>query len=120
MTVIRGVAGRCPSCWERSLHLLPDDHVHCLNRECRAPDAVDRLLEEETEPVHVLSVTVRDWTLQHPLVERLSRNGLRCAAHHRASSTTEPVPREPGRYVMVLASDGWTFFMLPGERDGDG
>lgn len=100
------VQGHCPACGGASLFLAEGGHVTCSRLECPRPTAVDELLaDRETDHIVVLEQT--DFTVRHPLHERLDDALLTCDVHQRIRALDGP-PRELGTYrVTVLPGGSW-------------
>lgn len=100
------VQGHCPACGGESLFLAEGGHVTCSRLECPRPDAVDELLEDR-ETQHVVVLTARDFTIRHPLRERLDDQLLTCELHRHIAHLSGP-PHQPGRYrVISLPGGSW-------------
>lgn len=100
------VVGYCPACGGESLFLAAGGYVTCSRLECPRPAAVDELLEDrETE--HIVVLRDRDFTVRHPLRERLDDQLLTCVIHQRITSLNGP-PAQLGTYrVTVLPGGSW-------------
>lgn len=98
----RAVAGYCPMGCGRTLIAGASGRVTCSSPRCLNPEAVHNLLaEKETEHVVVLRPT--DFTVQHPLRERLDGQLLRCSVYARIAGGDGP-PARRGTY-RVLEED---------------
>jgi hypothetical protein len=73
------------------------------------PDAVDRLLRDDTDTAHTVVVDDLRWfALRHPLVERITVPDLGCDAHRWLAA--HPVPDVPtGKYRLVQHGDDWAY-----------
>ena len=60
MSQILDVEGFCPSCHQRTLHLMPSRMLYCLNNECEEPESAQRLLMAgQPEELPQLPIAVR-------------------------------------------------------------
>lgn len=101
------VRGYCPlGCGETlkiAVHGVDDAEVVCSNPACREPLALSEIIgDPETE--HIVELREEDYSLQHPLRERLGGALYDCPAHRWPQGLdAAPVPR--GRYRMVWNGD---------------
>lgn len=99
------VHGQCPMGCGETLFLGSGGYVTCSYIHCPNPAAVSELLEDrETE--HVAILREDDFTLRHPLRERLHDELETCALHQRIAELDGP-PRQPGRYRVFVDAGGW-------------
>lgn len=82
--------GRCPHCGAEELKRGFQGLIQCGNTLCEQQDAVHRLLTDPELNNHLVKVTTRnrvtsegpvplfDWTIRHPLVERLNDDLFVC------------------------------------------
>lgn len=102
------VQGFCPMGCGETLFLGSGGYVTCSWIDCPNPTAVsDILANQETE--HIVLIGAGDFSLQHPLRERLNGELFNCALHEYLESLTGP-PRARGRYrvrhrVRILPGD---------------
>jgi Family of unknown function (DUF6085) len=90
------VAGYCPMGCGATLFLGSAGWVTCSDLECPVPDAVATLLEDpETE--HIVQLGPTEFTIKHPLRERLDDALMSCELHAWLASRSGP-PVKPGRY----------------------
>lgn len=90
------VAGYCPECGSGLLFLGDGGHVTCGMPDCPAPGAADGILADQ-QTSHVAVFTDTEFTLRHPLRERLGDALLTCQVH-TALAAGRVMP--PGRYVV--------------------
>lgn len=107
----RTVAGWCPMGCGNTLALDPCGSITCTNPGCPRPDAAaDILGDGETE--HVVQLDPHEFTVRHPLRERLDDALMTCTLHGHVKSMARP-PHPPGRYRVYRAradsDDGWTW-----------
>lgn len=104
--------GYCPMGCGATLFVDAGGFVTCSYVHCPRPDAVAELLRDwETE--HVAELREDEFTLRHPLRERLDDGLFACKLHARIAALDGP-PRTPGRYrVVVDAAGRWHWTLLP-------
>lgn len=119
MTTDRTIAGHCPMGCGTTLFAGSGGHITCSHLQCPRPDAVDVILTElETE--HIVTLKQHDFSILHPLRERLGQELLRCDLHAHLAGLDGP-PRQPGRYRARKAVDGgWTWERLDEPAAGTG
>lgn len=120
------IQGRCPACGAEELHRGFQGRVVCGNTLCEQQDAVHDLLTDPELTEHLIKVTpsVRrfdsqgnpgpestDWTLRHPLVERLDDAlfGCELALYLNAMHQANEELAEGLHRVTVLDTGGWRF-----------
>lgn len=91
----RTVQGFCPVCGWESLVLMAEGHVTCCRLDCPRPDAVTEILSEK-ETGHIVWLRDDDFTIRHPLRERLGDELLTCRLHADLAEDGPPLP--PGKY----------------------
>lgn len=107
------VAGYCPMGCGPTLFLGRGGHITCSLASCPRRTAVAELLEDQ-EADHVVVLRKRDFTIRHPLRERLDDHLLTCAIHRRIASLAKP-PAKPGTYrLTVLPAGSWMWEELHG------
>lgn len=100
----RTIAGHCPMGCGTTLFVGAGGHITCSNIPCPNPTAVDTILaERETE--HIVQLKQHDFSILHPLRERLDNELLRCDLHAYLIGLDGP-PRQPGRYRARRDIDG--------------
>jgi hypothetical protein len=92
------VQGRCPWCGGNSLFLGSGGYVTCSHSECDNPSGITDLLDGETE--HIVVLRDNDFTIQHPMRERLAGELFECGLHGYLGNLGGP-PRVPGRYRVM-------------------
>ncbi|HXS32224.1 MAG TPA: DUF6085 family protein [Solirubrobacterales bacterium] len=93
------VRGHCPIGCGETLFVGGGGHVTCSYETCPRPAAVDELLaERETE--HIVVFTPTNFSIQHPLRERLDGELFDCELHAHLSNLGGP-PVAPGRYRVI-------------------
>lgn len=106
----RAVAGYCPMGCGRTLFLAAGGCVTCSFISCPRPTAVDDLLEDQ-ESEHIVQFDPDEFTVRHPLRERLDDALMDCDLHHYIASLPGP-PVRPGRYRARQREGGWTWETL--------
>lgn len=106
------VAGYCPMGCGQTLTLDTRGHVTCSGATCPRPDAADELLTDpETE--HIVELGAFNFSVQHPLRERLDGDLLQCTLHSWIADQPHP-PEPPGnRYRVREPWDGGPWEKLP-------
>ena len=90
------VVGYCPACGGSSLFLGSGGYVTCSRVDCPRPDdASDILTDPETE--HIVTLRENEFTVRHPLRERLDGDLEACQLHREIRELAGP-PRIPGTY----------------------
>lgn len=110
------VAGYCPMGCGHTLNVGEGGFITCGSLSCPRPDAVASLLQErETE--HIVQLRHGDFTILHPLRERLDEL-LNCRVHEYIADH-ERAPFEPGRYRVqkVQTGSGWIWDRIPERKD---
>lgn len=99
------VAGYCPMGCGLTLFLGAEGFITCGHIECPRPDAVAELLvDRETE--HLVTFTETEFTVKHPLRERLDDALLSCVLHKHLRAMDGP-PVWPGTYRARRSAKGW-------------
>jgi hypothetical protein len=99
------VKGICPACGTANL-VLHDDKVRCEKSGCPRPDTVWMLLSD-TEVEHIVRVNKHDFTVRHPLRERVGTELLDCLMHAMvADDLEEHDDTALGTYRVWLGFDG--------------
>lgn len=96
------VRGHCPMGCGETL-ILDDGYVTCSRtgpRSCPRPDAVATLLEDP-ETHHIVQIREDEFTVRHPLRERLDDALMDCDMQWIAA--LDGPPRKPGRYRVRWA-----------------
>lgn len=98
------VQGYCPVCGGRSLFLGTGGYVTCSRSDCSNPSAASDILDDrETE--HVVTLDAADFSIRHPLRERLGDDDLNnCDLHQQLTAMAGP-PRVPGRYRVYMGEN---------------
>lgn len=105
------VRGYCPACGKTSLVLSRAGHIVCTHPECPHPTATVELLADG-ELDHTVVIDACDFTIHHPLRERLNYELLTCDLHAYISALSGP-PMPPGWYkVKRDDAGGWTWDLL--------
>lgn len=93
------VFGYCPMGCGATLILGAGGHVTCGYLPCPDPAALNRILSQpETE--HIVIVRDEDFTIRHPLRERVDEQLERCTLHRYAARQG---PIAPGTYRVQQA-----------------
>lgn len=87
---------KCPACGSR-LGVL-GNRITCQHTGCTKRDAAQRILEE-ANPHHLVEFTETDFSIQHPLAERLDNLLFTCVLHEELRAYAGP-PIEPGLYAV--------------------
>lgn len=96
----RRVRGYCPMGCGQTLFLGDGGYVTCSLIGCPQPDAVATLLED-SEHEHIVKIEPGDFTILHPLRERLGDQLMSCDLMGWLSAQSGP-PFAPGRYRVYL------------------
>lgn len=95
------VAGYCPmGCGNDTLRLMPPNGVViCINESCPGPMAAAQILADP-ESEHIVDFKVHEFSIRHPLRERLGDALLDCGLHELLRQTRpQDLPRHlPGRW----------------------
>lgn len=85
------------------LHLMPAGVLKCLNRSCPRPMAAHELLSE-SESEHTVMFDDEEFTVRHPLRERLDAADelFSCPVHAMCSNLPGPPGGMTGRYRATL------------------
>jgi hypothetical protein len=107
------VAGYCPACGRESLTVDDDGFLGCNRRGCPRPDAAHEILDDpETE--HIVQLASLEFTVRHPLRERLDDALMSCDLHRWITRRDGP-PYEPRRYrVSADGTGGWSWERIDG------
>jgi hypothetical protein len=111
------VDGYCPMGCGETLSAFEATHspVTCSSPDCPKPDAVAVILSNpETE--HVVNLSAFDFTIWHPLRERLDNELLNCDLHGWLRSFSGP-PAPVGTYRAVCVSGGWSLVEVEAADD---
>lgn len=94
------VNGYCPMGCGTTLY-VDGGMVSCSSQDCPRPNAVSEILSD-TEIEHIVVVGEYDFTVKHPLRERLDNELVECGVFEYLQSLNGP-PVPPGQhYRMVL------------------
>lgn len=97
------IRGFCPMGCGETLFVGAVGHITCSFQDCGHPTAVDELLaDRETE--HVVKLSATDFTVRHPLHERLDDALMTCDLHAWIASRPGP-PAKPGTYRVAWGGD---------------
>lgn len=94
--VDRKVQGFCPMGCGETLVVAGGGHVTCMSLRCPRPDVVSELLSDQ-ESEHIVVFSETDFTVRHPLRERLDDALIDCELHKHIASMAGP-PVKPGTY----------------------
>lgn len=101
------VSGYCPMGCGETLFAGAGGYITCSYIPCPRPDAVATLLgDAETE--HIVELRQREFTVKHPMRERLDDALMACQLHAEIAAMSGP-PAKPGRYRVTGVSDGWSW-----------
>ena len=90
------VAGYCPACGKQSLRLMARGHVTCCRLDCPHPDAASVILHDP-ETQHIVQLGETEFTVRHPLIERLGDALMDCDLHAEIAAGDGP-PFAVGKY----------------------
>jgi phenylpyruvate tautomerase PptA (4-oxalocrotonate tautomerase family) len=94
-----GVFGFCPMGCGRTLYLDHVGRIMCDNADCPEASSVSVLLAEiETE--HIVTLREKDFTVRHPLRERLNGELEKCDLHMHCVAL-DPSEVVPGTYRVT-------------------
>lgn len=105
------VQGFCPMGCGQTLFLGAGGHITCSWAHCPDPGALDTIANEAVTE-HIIHIRALDFTIRHPLRDRVGRNLELCGFHEWLSSLDAP-PMPPGTYLVAPSSDGWTWTPHP-------
>lgn len=109
---IREVAGFCPMGCGQTLFLGTGGHVTCSALSCLRPTAADEILSDR-EAGHIVELGQADFSMVHPLRERLDNGLLHCELRLHLESLPGP-PQPVGRYRVTGTGDDWFWGPLGG------
>ena len=94
--------------------VLDEGVIRCTNGDCPAPAAVSEIIADG-ETGHVVALRRTDFSIKHPLRERLDDALLDCPLHDDLEALDGP-PHPPGTYrVSAIEGSphgGWTWTRL--------
>lgn len=96
MSEFPSVPGYCPMGCGQTLIAAADGYITCTHLQCPCPEAVSTLLED-SETEHVVEFKAAEFTVRHPLRERLDDDLFDCDLHAHIAALPGP-PVQPGRY----------------------
>jgi len=101
------IDGFCPMGCGETLFVGDGGCITCSYISCPEPSAVHVILTDaETE--HLVTFERNDFTIKHPLRERVGDELLECALHaHLAKLNRPPVP--PGTYRAERLGSAWIY-----------
>ncbi len=106
------VAGHCPACGREQLGLDEAGFIVCLAAGCpRVFAASDILADSETG--HVVQLDADDFTVRHPLRERLDDALMSCELDRWVAGLAGP-PHPLGRYRVTGSGESWTWEAIRG------
>lgn len=93
------IQGYCPMGCGETLHLAADGTVTCADNYCPDPNAVSKIIGDgETE--HVVTLRAKDFTIRHPLRERID-GALEDCDLHLGCVSLHPSEVVPGTYRVT-------------------
>lgn len=107
----RKVTGHCPACGAQRLAVNPTGTLVCCAELCTRPTAAAELLAN-LDIAHVVEIQTDDFTLRHPLAERLDDALFDCGLHAAIAASNGP-PAPPGRYRVHVREQALEFDPLP-------
>lgn len=99
------VEGRCPSCEKEELALSSSGEIYCVDKACARPKAVTEILKNASTK-HIVKLTSYNFSVQHPLIERLEDGVFECELVKELTYSSNP-PKPTGVYQVVRTSTGW-------------
>jgi hypothetical protein len=85
----------------------------CSSLECPKPDAAFQLLCNEEATQHIVVFTKGDFSIKHPLRERLEDELFDCPLHRYLHSLpAAPGKAAPGKYEAVHDGAHWGFVLI--------
>lgn len=99
------VTGYCPMGCGLTLSLSDGGHITCSVVACPDHLAVDTILADP-EVEHVVQFGERNFTVRHPLRERIADELFDCELHQHVAGLAGP-PVQPGRYRARPSNGGW-------------
>lgn len=103
----------CPACGSATL-VLHDDKVMCEHAGCPRPDTVWLLLSD-VEIEHIVRLNESDFTIRHPLRERVGTELLDCRMHTAVGDAlAEHNDLEVGTYRVWLGEEGNVLWEVAG------
>jgi hypothetical protein len=120
------IQGHCPACGGTSLFVAEGGYITCSRIDCAEPDAVASILDD-SEIAHVVEFREADFTIRHPLIERVDDRLMQCQLHADLVDLAGP-PVQVGRYRAVPKDNSGPSISLADVRhpwdymrlDGDG
>lgn len=97
------LVGNCPMGCGQTLFVGKGGHITCSYLPCPRPTAVDELLDDR-EKEHVVDIGETEFTVRHPLRERLDDELMRCELHRWIAGQSGP-PYAVGRYRVPWRGD---------------
>lgn len=101
----RKVQGYCPMGCGETLFVGAGGHITCSYIPCPNPVAVDILLQTD-QPNHLVQINPDDFSMTHPLRERIGGELHNCRLNVALMDGTIRGPRETGRYVVTELPSG--------------
>ncbi|QEM41613.1 hypothetical protein SEA_FORZA_178 [Gordonia phage Forza] len=101
------VKGACPECGERTLEVTPTHDLICSNRTCPDRFCLTKVLSFAT-PHHLVRLTPRDFTIEHPIRERKNHSLFECKLDQHLRSLVAP-PGAPGLYHAIEVNGEWSW-----------
>ena len=94
------VFGYCPSCGQSKL-MVPEGGgaVLCHHFGCEEPTAAHDILGD-SETSHMVTIRPKDFTLRHPLIERIDNRLMDCTVNQMLVDLDTPPP--PGEYRVKM------------------
>lgn len=98
----------CPMGCGKTLYACYDE-IRCYHSDCPRPTAAHEILSEP-QTDHVVQIHSGEFTLKHPLRERLDNGLFGCTLGNYLMD--EKPPAFPGRYVIRAEGDNWMWERL--------
>lgn len=100
------INGFCPMGCGKTLYLDGPD-IACCNSKCPRDTAAAEILADP-QTGHIVELGMRDFSIIHPLRERLDGQLLECELSECLQDLGEP-PQPPGRYRVTGSGENWTW-----------
>jgi hypothetical protein len=97
------IQGYCPMGCGQTLFVGSGGYVTCSRIPCPQPTAVSDILDDR-ESEHIVQIDEHEFTVRHPLRERLGDELMDCALHAWIAKQSGP-PHRPGRYRVIWRGD---------------
>lgn len=102
------IEGHCPMGCGQTL-AVQGGTISCQAPECPSPGLLHEMLADHRIDTHEVAIDYGDWTMQHPLHERITiEGGLRhCPLIAYLFEMAHTL--DDGQYIVYQGNDGWEF-----------